>query len=117
MTRDEAIAILEMPREQAIEVILCLAEKAQQFDRVQPEIGPTTPSAMIPPYLKHRRGKGKKKPGRPDGHPGISRLRPSRIDAVLHHELCQCPDCGAPVSKPIRVYRRVIEDIPNIEPE
>ncbi len=115
MTRDEAIAILEMPREQAIEVILCLAEKAQQFDRAQPEIGPTTPSAMIPAYLKPSRGQGKKKPGRPDGHPGNSRLRPSRIDAVLHNELCQCPDCGAPVSKPIRVYRRVIEDIPNIE--
>ena len=117
MTRDEAAAILDLPREQAIEAILCLAERAERLDRDQPEPSPTTPSGMIPPYLKPARGKRKKKPGRPAGHPGSSRLRPSKIDATEIHPLCQCPDCGTPVSRPIRVYRRVIEDIPPIEPQ
>ncbi|MFZ3046926.1 MAG: IS66 family transposase [Desulfatirhabdiaceae bacterium] len=112
MTRDEAIAILELPREQAIEAILKLSEKAELFDP-----GPTTPSGMIPTYLKPKHGKKKNKPGRPIGHPGISRVTPAKIDQSIPHELCQCPDCGTPVKKPLRVYRRVIEDIPPIEPK
>ncbi len=116
MTRDEASAILDLPREQAIELILCLAEKAEKFDLMHPEIGPTTPSAMTPPYLKAACGKRKKKPGRPAGHPGCTRPRPSKVDAVKPHELCHCPECGGPVKKSIRQHRRLIEDIPNIEP-
>lgn len=116
MTRDEAAAILDLPREQAIEFILCLAEKAEKFDLVQPEIGPTTPSGMTPVYLKPPCDKRKKRPGRPVGHPGSARLRPSKIDAVKRHELCQCPDCGGPVNRSIREHRRIIEDIPPIEP-
>jgi hypothetical protein len=114
MTRDEAIAILELPREQAIEAILKLAEKAEKFD---PEPGPTAPSGMIPPYLKPTHGKKRKRPGRPIGHPGSNRAKPNKIDETIPHELCQCPDCGTPVKKPLRVYSRVIEDIPPIEPK
>lgn len=117
MTRDEAIAILELPREQAIEAILKLAEKAEQLDKAKQEPEPTTPSGMIPPYLKPGHGKRKKKPGRPAGHPPNNRIRPAKIDDTIPHELCHCPDCGTPVTKPVRVYRRVIEDIPPVEPK
>src|SRR5208337_4298820 len=32
MTRDEAIAILDLPREEAVAVVLALAEKAEKYD-------------------------------------------------------------------------------------
>lgn len=116
MTRDEAIAILELPREQAIEAILKLAEKALKYDLAQHDPGPTAPSGMIPPYLKPTCEKSRKKPGRPAGHPGSCRTQPTQIDETIAHELCQCPECGTPVNRPVRVHRRVIEDIPPIEP-
>lgn len=52
MTRDEAIAILDMDREDAVQAILILAEKAEKYDRLCDKTSPTTPSSMIPPYLK-----------------------------------------------------------------
>lgn len=52
MTRDEAIAILEMDREDAIQAILILAGKAEKCDRLCDKLGTTTPSGMTPPYLK-----------------------------------------------------------------
>jgi hypothetical protein len=116
MTRDEAISLLEMPREQAIEAILKLAEKAEKYDLATYDPGPTAPSAMIPPYLKPTCDISQKKPGRPVGHPGSCRTQPSKIDETIPHELCQCPVCGTPVNKSVRVHRRVIEDIPPIEP-
>jgi len=91
-----------------------LAEKAEKFDGKSP--APTTPSSMIPVYLKPAHGKPKKKPGRPAGHPGSCRPRPLKIDAVEHHRLDRCPDCGTAVSKPIRVYKRIIEDVVQITP-
>ena len=83
MTRDEAFAILDMEREQAVEVILTLAKKAEAYDKEHPEVMPTTPSGMIPVYLKPVRGRRGKPPGRKEGHPGVSRKVPQRID---HHQ-------------------------------
>jgi len=119
MTRDEAAAILDLPRDQAIEAILCLAEraeKAEQLNGKPPQPAPTTPSSMIAPYQKPAHRQRKKTPGRPVGHPGTGRRRPTKIDATEIHPLCQCPECGSPVQKPVRVYRRIIEDIPPVEP-
>jgi len=119
MTRDEAAAILDLPREQAIEAILCLAEraeKAQQLNGSPPQPAPTTPSGMIAAYQKPAHRQRKKTPGRPVGHAGTGRRRPAKIDTTELHPLCQCPECGNPVQKPVRVYRRIIEDIPPVEP-
>ena len=52
MTRDEADAILALPREKAIDAILALSEKAEKFDQLRGDISPTCPSGMTPPYLK-----------------------------------------------------------------
>ena len=60
MTRDEAIAVLRMPRDKAIAIILTLADKAEKYDQIKSEGSPTTPSGMIPVYLKPGHGKGKK---------------------------------------------------------
>jgi len=52
MTRDEAIAILEMVREDTIQIILTLAEKAQKYDHLCDKTSPTIPSGMTLVYLK-----------------------------------------------------------------
>lgn len=60
MTKDEAIAILERPRDQAVDLILALAEKAEKYDQICGEVTPATPSGMTPVYLKPSRSKRKK---------------------------------------------------------
>jgi hypothetical protein len=117
MTRDEAIAIVQMPQDQAVEVIMLLAEKAEKYDREHPEVSPTTPSGAIPPYLKPNRKKRRKKPGRSAGHTGCARTKPEKIDDLKEHNLSHCPDCGTPVKKPVKSYKRYIEDIPEIKPQ
>ena len=93
MHRDEALAILNLPQDQAVEAILALAEKAEKYERLCGQVSPTTPSGMTPPYLKPTRRKGKKRPGRKKGHPGVTRLRPQEIDQVKEHTLDWCPEC------------------------
>jgi transposase len=117
MTRDEAFAILDMERQQAVEVILFLAQKAERYDKEHPEMSPTTPSGMIPIYLKPVRRKRRKSPGRKEGHPGVSRQVPQQIDRHQEHTLRSCPNCQTPVGEPIKTYCRIIEDIPEVKPE
>lgn len=78
MTRDEVLTVLDLPREEAVAVVLALAEKAEKYDLIM-RSGATTPSGMTPVYLKHSHRK-KKKAGRAKGHPGAGRRRPVRID-------------------------------------
>jgi transposase len=117
MTRDEAIAILEKPIDQAIDIILALAEKAENYDQICGEVTPTTPSGMTPVYLKPTRGKRKKRPGRNKGHQGVSRIRPDKIDHYKEHTLHRCPECRTPLKEPIQSYQRYTEDIPPVAPE
>ena len=96
---------------------MLLAEKAERYDREHPEASPTTPSSMIPVYLKQVCGKRRKSPGRKEGHPGVSRPSPVHIDYHEEHTLRRCPTCQTPVGEPIKTYYRVIEDIPDVKPE
>jgi transposase len=115
MTRDEAIAILDLPRPQAVKVILALAEKAEKYEDLTKEVSPTTPSSMIPTYLKETAEGRKKKPGQKKGHKGSSRSRPDKIDHFKEHTLDHCPDCHTPLKEPVGAYQRYTEDIPPIE--
>jgi hypothetical protein len=115
MTRDEAIAILNMPRPQAVKIILALAEKAEKYDDLTKDVSPTTPSSMIPPYLKETAEGRKKRPGRKKGHKGSSRPRPDKVDHFKEHTLDHCPDCHTPLKEHVGVYQRYTEDIPPIE--
>ncbi len=114
MKRDEAEAILNLPKEQTIEIILQLAEKADQFDRLQ-GVSPTTPSGMTPTYLKPNKSKRKKKPGRKKGHRGAFRKPPQTVHEYESRTLDFCPCCHHKVDKPIKSYKRTIEDIPPVE--
>jgi transposase len=116
VTRDEAIAILALPQDKAVKVILALSEKAEKYDQLVGGVSPTTPSGMIAPYLKPPpEVKSKKSPGRKIGHPGSARLRPEKVDDFKEHTLRCCPECHGPVGNPIKTYNRYTEDIPPIE--
>ena len=125
MTREEALAILELPRAQAEVALLGLWEKAERWARLQPQgaseappqVTPTTPSGMTPVYLKPRARRPRKRPGRKRGHPGAWRRAPAQIDARCVHRLRHCPECGEAVGAPLRTHRRLIEDIPEVRPK
>jgi transposase len=116
MTRDEAIAILDLKREEAIGRILVLAEKAEKYDRLIGQVGPTTPSGMTPVYLKPSHKKRRKPPGRRKGHAGVARQKPTRIDQYEEHTLDHCPECQTPLGESVDTYQRYIEDLPPVQP-
>ena len=115
MLRDEAIAVLELPRDKAIDTILALAEKAEKYDQLCGQVTPTTPSGMTPTYLKRNPEKLPKRPGRKKGHDGVCRPQPQEVDHFKEHTLECCPDCQKPLKRAVREYKRYIEDIPPIE--
>ena len=115
MTRDEAIAVLQLPPDKAIDTILALAEKAEKYDQLCGHVTASTPSAMTPTYLKPTPQRRPKRPGRKKGHEGVYRLQPQAVDHFKEHRLERCPDCQTPVKEPIKDYKRYIEDIPAIE--
>jgi len=115
MTRDEALAVLNMPTEKAVDFILALAEKAEKYDQLYGQVTPSTPSGMTPPYLKPRPAKPGKRPGRKNGHEGVCRIQPEEVDHFKEYTLQRCPDCQTPVKEPIKQYKRYTEDIPPIE--
>jgi hypothetical protein len=115
MSRDEAIAILQLPKAEAVDAILALADKAEKYDRLYGELSPTIPSGMTPTYLKPAKGKRKKVPGRKKGHEGISRMRPQVIDHFKEHTLRRCPDCQRSLKEPLKAYKRYTEDLPPID--
>ena len=117
MTRNEAIAILEKPRREAIKAILNLAEKAEKYDLLCSDVSPTTPSGMTPVYLKPVALKRKKKPGRKKGHQGVARKTPQKVDNYEEHTLDQCGQCHTPLNKPVKDYKRYVEDIPPVIPK
>lgn len=79
---------------------------------------PATPSGMKPPYKKPTTSsRGKKKPGRKDGHPGSRRDPPARVDRYEEHRAEVCPDCGGPLCRCQETRTRYIEEIPETQPE
>lgn len=117
MTRDEAIAILDMPREKAIQAILALAAKTEKTGQMAKSEDPICPSGMKPAYGKPNRTKRPKKPGRKIGHKGEWRKPPAKIDHYKVHALDTCPKCQTSLGEPIKSRKRHIVDIPPVNPE
>lgn len=123
MNREQALAILEMPREQAEPALLALWEQAERWEQLQAKstehkakVDPATPSGMTPVYLKPSARRRRKPPGRKPGHAGAYRRAPERIDERHEHFLRNCPHCGTAVGESIRAHTRLIEEIPKVSP-
>ena len=61
-------------------------------------------------------GKRKKKAGPKKGHKPCNRPIPDKIHNKVSPELDKCPDCGGPLSEPVRSRKRYVEDIRPPEP-
>lgn len=116
LTEEEARAIYAQGEEAAVFALLAmaklLAEQRAQAAATSNQ-SPSTPSGMQPPYQKPAaKARGKKKPGRKDGHPGSRRAAPTRIDHYAEHRAEVCPHCRGPLHRCTETRVRYIEDIP-----
>jgi len=59
----------------------------------------------------------KKKPGAVKGHKGYHRIAPDHIDKHVNVTMEQCPDCWNKLDKIVETRKRIIENIPVINPE
>lgn len=79
---------------------------------------PSCPSAQKPVYGKENLSKKRrKKPGAKEGHSGVRRKTPVKIDQTEEHRLEHCPDCGGELNKRSENRERIIEDIPEVKVE
>jgi len=122
LTRAQAFALYARGPEPTVEVLLALTSQNVALQATLEELGhklgaaiavqPTTPSGAIPPYQKPNPTKRRRRPGRKQGHAGVGRKRPDRIDRTeTHAPLHACPDCNAPLSAPCEIHQRVIEGL------
>ena len=105
----------EIDRQGEEAVVFALLGLAQQLagppTTPPPVVTPTTPSAMIPPYLKPKADGHRRRPGREPGHPGSRRPTPEPNRRVDHRSE-SCPDCHGPLTRTDRTRTRLTEDIP-----
>jgi hypothetical protein len=57
----------------------------------------------------------RKRPGRPKGHPGVSRPVPAQVDEHIEVPLSACPHCGRAVEG-VEPIEQFIEEIPPVRP-
>jgi transposase len=118
LTEQQAREIYRQGEEAVVFSLLTLAQiVADSQPSATPVVTPTTPSAMIPPYLKPKADGRQKRPGRKPGHPGSRRPTPEVIDRHVDHRLESCPECHGPLTRTHQTRTRTTEDIPeNITP-
>jgi transposase len=113
LTEQQAREIYRQGEEAVVFALLTLAQRAAEPNLSStPAVTPTTPSAMIPPYLKPKPGGRRKRLGRKAGHPGSRRPTPEVIDHHADHRLRSCPDCHGPLTRTNQTRTRITEDIP-----
>jgi len=113
LTEQQAREIYRQGEEAVVFALLALAENlAEPHASSTPVVTPTTPSAMIPTFLKPKADGRRKRPGREKGHPGTRRPTPEVIDRQVDHRLETCPDCHGALTRTNQARTRVTEDIP-----
>ena len=114
LDQNQAEAIFDQGKEAVVFALLQLAKMAAEVKI--PAILPSTPSAMVPVYLKPTLVGPRRKPGARIGHKGSRREAPQRIDHRQEHRADLCPDCGGPLNRCSETRTRFVEDIPEIKP-
>lgn len=116
LSEAEAVSIYEQGREAVVFALLTLAKRLAEFQGKSASL--STPSGMVPVYEKPAaKGRGKKRPGAKNGHPGARRERPQHIDWQADHRAGNCPECGGRLKRCDETRTRYIEDIPDVQPE
>ncbi len=111
LTEQQAPEIFRQGEEAVVFALLTFAQKLART-LASPGVTPTTPPAMIPPYLKPKTDGRRKRPGRKDGHLGSRRPTPEVINDHVDHRLPSCPDCHGTLTRTRQSRTRITEDIP-----
>jgi transposase len=112
LSEAQAREIYRQGEEAVVFALLSLAQQLAEPPTTPPSVvTPTTPSAMIPPYLKPKPDGRGKRPGRKPGHPG-SRRPTAQSNRRADHRLEFCPDCHGPMTRTNQTRTRITEDIP-----
>ncbi len=76
-------------------------------------------NAHTPPskqrFKKNPPNEPKGKVGAKNGHEKWERPQPTPIETIEHSET-NCPKCNHTLGKPVKVYRKIVEDIPEPQP-
>ena len=119
LSEEQARELFRLGEEAVVYALLELSKRlAQAEGKLDLSATPSTPSGMVPVYEKPAaKGRGKKRPGAKQGHPGARRAKPERIDWRAEHRADNCPDCGGRLKRCAETRLRYTEDIPDIAPE
>jgi transposase len=118
---DELAALVVVQAEQIAGLESRIAELEARLGRNSRNSSkpPGSDSPFVKPAPKSLRVKGKRRPGRPDGQPGVTLEQVAVPDVVVVHEPEVCAGCGGGLAgRPVagRERRQVI-DLPEITPE
>jgi transposase len=117
LTEEQAREIYGLGEESVVFALLALAKmlaEQQAAAAATSHDTPSTPSGMKPPYQKpSASARGKRRPGRENGHPGSRREKPARIDRRAVHRAKVCPHCAGPLKRCAETRTRYTEDIPD----
>src|SRR4051812_49348838 len=91
LTEQQAREIYRQGEEAVVFALLTLAQSVGEPQaQPTPLVTPTTPSAMIPAFLKPKADRRRKRSGRENGHPGARRPTPDVINRHVDHRLESC---------------------------
>lgn len=99
-------------RAELIQKNQCLAQLEQKLEETARQAFRQAAPFRIP---ESRRQSLPRRPGRPKGHRGSYRPKPTRIDQHLRVPLERCPDCQGPVQQ-VRDLKQYLEEIPPVQP-
>jgi len=114
LTKAQARRLVDENPEVLALALLAASKRIAELQGLSPAqaLSPSTPSGMVPIYTKPNTPKRRKKPGAKNGHQGVRRKTPERIDERETHRLKRCPHCDGRLQRCQRSRRRIIEDIP-----
>lgn len=91
-------------------LVVKLSKRIEELEKKLAEKQPPT-KPDPPPFVKPNKKKRHKKPGRPQGHEGCSRVKPDGADEEINLTITSCPDCGGPLGAPLEAREHAQEDI------
>jgi len=104
----QIVKILLEKIKQLEERIIELERRLSQYEN--PHTPPSRLNRKYPPKTKSYG-----KPGRRKGHKGITRSQ-SKPSEHIEAKIKSCPNCGKPLGKPVKIERKIIEEIPEPMP-
>ena len=108
--RDKYLLLVEPTKEELVDELLRLREENEILKKKL-----ETKNIFEKFAAEKKRLKVRWKPlGRPEGHPGATRIKPAQINHEIHQTLDVCPDCGEntlselPSEKQIHIQEDII---------